>query len=368
MTLPIVYADLEDIHASVDDAGGGGINSWTSVINALCAFISPPGATLVPGYTSTPTSGTTLTLAVTSTTMQVLTGTTAQLVTLPTTSVVAGAAWIISNQSNATATVQSSGANTITTIAAGATAIFTAQVATPTTAAGWAYQTVDDFAMLASTTTAAGTTILTSTSAQIQVFTGSTTQTVRLPTTAVPGGGQWLIINQSTAAVTVQSSGSNTICVLPGAAAAPYYSALLTAVVATPTTALNWNASGSLIPAGATLINPTITGYTETEFSIGTVASTCTINLANGTMQDCTLTTATPCTFTQPTAAKGLSYTLAVRQPASGAATTAAFTGVKWNAAGTPVLTPTLGKCDVFTFYCYDGTNWYGAANQGYTY
>lgn len=139
MTLPITYADTETVHGNSDPLGGGGLSGWTSVINALTAFMSPPGATLVAGLTTTVTSGTTLTLTVASTTMQVLTGSSTQLVKLATTSVVSGAAWIISNQSSATATVESSGANTITTIPAGSTAVFTAKTATPTTAAGWAF-------------------------------------------------------------------------------------------------------------------------------------------------------------------------------------------------------------------------------------
>lgn len=87
-----------------------------------------------------------------------------------------------------------------------------------------------------STATAAGTTTLTIASDLIQVFTGTTTQTVALPTTSVPAGVQYLVVNQSTGAVTVQSSGANTVVVM-GAGS----SAVFTAAVATPTTAANWN-------------------------------------------------------------------------------------------------------------------------------
>lgn len=365
MTLPITYADAQTVHATSDPVGGGGIDSWTATINALTAFMSPPGATLVAGFTTTVTSGTTLTLTVTSTTMQVLSGSSTQLVTLPTTTVVAGAAWIVSNQSSATATVQSSGANTIITVPAGQTAVFNALTATPTTAAGWAYQVTDGFVPFATTATAAGTTTLTVTSPQIQVFTGSTTQTVKLPTTGVPAGAQWQIINQSTAAVTVQSSGANTICVLPGVAAAPYHSATLTAVVATPTTAGNWNSNGSLIPAGAVLANPTINGCTEGVVVIGTVTTSNTISLASGTVQTATLTASTACTFTMPTAVAGQFFTLYLKQAASTGLGTATFTSVKWPGGVAPTVTPTAAKMDIFTFVS-DGTNWYGTYVQGY--
>lgn len=367
MTLPITYADTQTIHGTTDPNGGGGVSGWTSVINALTAFMSPPGATLVSGLTTTATSGTTLTLTVSSTTMQVLTGSTAQTVALPTTSVVAGAAWIISNQSSATTTVQSSGANTIITIPAGGTAIFTAQTATPTTAAGWAYQITDGFEPFATTATAAGTTTLTVTSPQVQVFTGTTTQTVKLPTTSVPAGGQWLIINQSTGAVTVQSSGANTICVLPGVSAAPYHWAVLSAVVATPTTAANWNYNSSLIPAGSTLTSPTLTGPIETVQALGTVTSSSTIGaLTNGTLVTAALTASTACTFTMPTAVAGTSFTLLLKQAATTGGGSATFTGVKWAAAGAPTITTTAAKMDILVFVS-DGTDWYGSFSQGYT-
>jgi hypothetical protein len=68
-----------------------------------------------------------------------------------------------------------------------------------------------------------------------------------------------------------------------------------------------------------------------------------------------------------PTATAGKSFTLLLKQPASGTATTATFTGVKWGTAGAPTITATLGRLDIIAFVA-DGTNWYGTASQGYTY
>jgi hypothetical protein len=68
-----------------------------------------------------------------------------------------------------------------------------------------------------------------------------------------------------------------------------------------------------------------------------------------------------------PTATAGKSFTLLLKQPAAGSATTATFTGVKWGTAGAPTITATLGKLDILAFVA-DGTNWYGTASQGYTY
>lgn len=56
MPLPTNYADGQTIHASSDDAGGGGVNGWTTAINASTNLLAGTGnATLtnptVQGYT-----------------------------------------------------------------------------------------------------------------------------------------------------------------------------------------------------------------------------------------------------------------------------------------------------------------------------
>lgn len=67
-----------------------------------------------------------------------------------------------------------------------------------------------------STATAAGTTTLVVGSTYQQVFTGSTTQTMQLPVaTTLVNGQSFLVINQSTGAVTIQTSGANTLQILP---------------------------------------------------------------------------------------------------------------------------------------------------------
>jgi hypothetical protein len=73
-------------------------------------------------------------------------------------------------------------------------------------------------------------------STRVQVFTGTTTQTVLLPTTGVVAGQVYTIINQSTGAVTVQSSAAATIATLTSGRAD------FAALVNTPTTAANWRA------------------------------------------------------------------------------------------------------------------------------
>jgi len=113
-------------------------------------------------------------------------------------------------------------------------------------------------------------------------------------------------------------------------------------------------------------INPIIRGYTEVITSSGTVGASATLSIATGTVLTATLTSATPCTFTMPAIVAGKSFLLLLKQPASGSATTATFTDVKWGTNGAPTITATVGKMDILSFIC-DGTNWYGTIVQGFT-
>jgi hypothetical protein len=115
-----------------------------------------------------------------------------------------------------------------------------------------------------------------------------------------------------------------------------------------------------------TLTNPTVTNYVESVVAIGTVTSSHTLVLTSGTVQTATLTASTACTFTMPTATAGKSFILLLKQAASTGGGTATFTGVKYGNAGTPTVTVTAGKMDIFSFVA-DGTNWYGSVTQGYT-
>lgn len=93
---------------------------------------------------------------------------------------------------------------------------------------------------LLSTATAAGTTVLTVASKGIQVFTGSTTQTVTLPvvTTLPQIGFGFVVQNDSSGAVTVNSSGGNAVQVMAAGTRATFTCKLLTG-----TTAASWNVS-----------------------------------------------------------------------------------------------------------------------------
>jgi len=112
--------------------------------------------------------------------------------------------------------------------------------------------------------------------------------------------------------------------------------------------------------------NTSFKNYTEGVVAIGTVGASHTLALTNGTVQTATLTSATACTFTMPTATAGKSFVLLLRQPSSGSTTTATFTAVKWSGGTAPVITATLGRMDILSFFA-DGTNWYGSFIQNFT-
>jgi len=111
-----------------------------------------------------------------------------------------------------------------------------------------------------------------------------------------------------------------------------------------------------------TLTNPTVTNYVETRFTANS-STAITLNLANGTMQDITLT-GSP-TITMPTAAAGKSFILLLRSGSGSYAVT--WTTVKWPGGTAPTVTATASRLDIYSFFS-DGTNWYGVTvNQNYT-
>ena len=88
------------------------------------------------------------------------------------------------------------------------------------------------------TATAAGTTTLTASSTLLQFFTGSTTQTVVLPVVSTLATGQrYEIHNNSSGAITVNSSGSNLVATVPAGV-----TTVCTCILITGTTAASWDA------------------------------------------------------------------------------------------------------------------------------
>lgn len=111
-----------------------------------------------------------------------------------------------------------------------------------------------------------------------------------------------------------------------------------------------------------TLTNPTITNYVETATTANT-GSAITLNLADGTIDNLTLTANT--TITMPTAVLGKSFIIYLRTGTGGFTVT--WSTVKWPAGTAPTVTSTASRMDIFSFFS-DGTNWYGTTvGQNYT-
>lgn len=310
---------------------------------------------LFEGWATTVTSGTLVTLTISSAQIQQFTGSTAQTVKLPTTSVVAGQTWVIISASSAAVTIEASGGGTIAVLAGVSSgtiwAEFTANSSAPTSAGGWDYcymgsevasgklLTVNNtltfagtdgttltfpsaggnvltsstgvaevtgtpssttylrgdgswatpsgsggsttptantgaewdsnlnlsannvFEGYSDTITSGGTTTLAVTDDPVQVFTGASVQTVKLPSTSVPAGAQYMIINQAAAAVTVESSSGATILVM-----ASNTSAVFTSIIATPTLSSQW-----LTQYGGVAVNSGVVASVTTS---GTVLTT----------------------------------------------------------------------------------------------
>jgi len=149
-----INTDLDTIDALFDTGpllkvtkGGTGVGTSTgtgsNVLATSPTLVTPIIDNLKLGYTTTATAAGTTTLTVSSNHQQLFTGTTTQTIVLPVTStLVLGMSYSIENNSTGVLTVQSSGLNSITTIPAGITTLFTCILTSGTTAASWDYDQV----------------------------------------------------------------------------------------------------------------------------------------------------------------------------------------------------------------------------------
>jgi hypothetical protein len=113
-----------------------------------------------------------------------------------------------------------------------------------------------------------------------------------------------------------------------------------------------------------TLTNPTVTNYVETLYSANT-STAITVDLANGTVQNLTLTAASV-TITMPTAVAGKSFIIILSQDATGSRSVT-WSTVSWPSATPPSVTQTASRKDIFSFFS-NGTSWFGATiGQNYT-
>jgi len=166
---------------------------------------------------------------------------------------------------------------------------------------------------------------------------------------------------------------ANALVIGGGAGAAPATTTTGTGVITflgTPSSAnlaaavTDETGSGSLVfGTSPALTNPTVTNYVETLYSANT-STAITVDLANGTVQNLTLTG--NATITMPTAVAGKSFIIILSQDATGSRTVT-WSTVSWPSATAPTVTSTASKKDIFSFFS-NGTSWFGTTiGQNYT-
>ncbi len=150
-------------------------------------------------------------------------------------------------------------------------------VPTATTIASWDanknMSAVGFIAAYTTTVTASQTTTLTVGSNQQQYFTGSTAgQIVQMPVTSTLVLGQsWMIVNNSSVAITINSSGSNLILTLPAAS-----ETTVTCILTSGTTAASWATTPAVSGSG------TVNSGLQYNLAYYATAGTAVSGLANG--------------------------------------------------------------------------------------
>jgi hypothetical protein len=102
-------------------------------------------------------------------------------------------------------------------------------------------------------------------------------------------------------------------------------------------------------------------GGLETVSTNAASGAAATLNLANGNIQDLTLTAACTLTFSGSVAAVACSFTLIARQDATGSRAITWPASVEWAGGVAPTISTVASRVDVFTFVTVDnGTTWLG--------
>ncbi len=109
---------------------------------------------------------------------------------------------------------------------------------------------------------------------------------------------------------------------------------------------------------------------------LATITEAVNVVAASSTAQTIPAPTTTPnshitltanCTLTFPSPAAGVSFTVALKQDATGGRTVTWPGSIIWPGAVTPTVTATAGRTDIFTFLSLLGGSWLGTtAGQNY--
>ena len=224
---------------------------------------------------------------------------------------------------------------------------------------------IDNFILgYATTATAGGTTTLTNASVNQQLFTGTSTQTVTMPVASTMTiGTRYLIENNSTGIVTVQSSGANTIVAIPGG-----MSVKVTSILNSGTTAASWDYEyvgfNTITGTGANVLatSPTISDPVITE-SVNAQTGTTYTPVLGDAKQMVTLNNASAITVTIPPNSS-VAYTAGSKidfiQKGAGQVSFAQGSGVTIRSTGATATAPKLRVQYSAATAWYEGSDvWY---------
>ena len=224
---------------------------------------------------------------------------------------------------------------------------------------------IDNFILgYATTATAGGTTTLTNASVNQQLFTGTSTQTVTMPVAStMTVGTRYLIENNSTGIVTVQSSGANTIVAIPGG-----MSVKITSILNSGTTAASWDYEyvgfNTITGTGANVLatSPTISDPVITE-SVNAQTGTTYTPVLGDAKQMVTLNNASAITVTIPPNSS-VAYTAGSKidfiQKGAGQVSFAQGSGVTIRSTGATATAPKLRVQYSAATAWYEGSDvWY---------
>ena len=224
---------------------------------------------------------------------------------------------------------------------------------------------IDNFILgYATTATAGGTTTLTNASVNQQLFTGTSTQTVTMPVAStMTVGTRYLIENNSTGIVTVQSSGANTIVAIPGG-----MSVKITSILNSGTTAASWDYEyvgfNAITGTGSNVLatSPTISDPVITE-SVNAQTGTTYTPVLGDAKQMVTLNNASAITVTIPPNSS-VAYTAGSKidfiQKGAGQVSFAQGSGVTSRSTGATATAPKLRVQYSAATAWYEGSDvWY---------